>query len=292
MHNSKQHIFEETWEASMVEYIRNTVEAACTPNLGISLTHSGVELPEGQHVHDEYEFMIPISGIPCILIENHIVPVENNTVYTIFPEQYHGINKPVKNARFLNLTIRHNYMNEIARELSGKPALSLKDNHIKFDSNLKIIMKMFMDEGKYKQAGYEYIMESLSNQIIVNLLRSAGKNLCDIESSKSKLTKTNIDSAIHFLKECYSTEFSLSDVAKTVNLSPYHFARVFKAQTGKTTYQYLMEIKIEKAKQLLAVGKVSIKEVCLLCGFNSHSHFTSMFTKFVGVSPTEYRNII
>ena len=259
--------------------------------MGITLTRVGLDLPNGLHSHKEYEFMIPISGIPNILIGSSNIKVENNTVYPIVSQQSHGMEHLACNCKILNIVIKAPYLEEIGRSLLGKASLPFQHAKFKLSDELKILIKLYMDECKFKQTGYEFIMESLSNQITVHLIRCAESDYYRVDRSRPRQLKTNIDKAVEFLKEYYSHEFTLEDVAKTVNLSPYHFSRVFKEQMGRSTYKYLMEIKISKAKEMLTEGRTSIKEICLICGFNSNSHFTSMFRKLTGVSPTEYRNI-
>ncbi|MFZ5642647.1 MAG: helix-turn-helix domain-containing protein [Bacillota bacterium] len=73
------------------------------------------------------------------------------------------------------------------------------------------------------------------------------------------------------------------------NLSSYYFIRVFKAQMGKTPYEYLLDIKMEKAREMLKQRNHTITEICYECGFNSISHFTTAFKRKVGVTPTYYR---
>ena len=72
------------------------------------------------------------------------------------------------------------------------------------------------------------------------------------------------------------------------NLSPYHFIRVFKAETGKTPYEFLLEIKVEKAIELIKARKYTITEIAMMCGFTSSSHFSNVFRKIKGISPTDF----
>ncbi len=74
-------------------------------------------------------------------------------------------------------------------------------------------------------------------------------------------------------------------------MSPYHFIRIFKNETGKTPYEYLVDIKIEKACSLLRRSNLSVTEICFLCGFNSSSHFSTVFKQKIGVSPSMYRQL-
>lgn len=99
----------------------------------------------------------------------------------------------------------------------------------------------------------------------------------------------NINQSIKYLKENYQNEYCLEDVAKEANLSPYHFIRVFKSQTGKTPYDFLMDIKMEKAKELLTSTSKTIFDICVDIGFSSPSHFANVFSKAAGISPSAYR---
>lgn len=101
--------------------------------------------------------------------------------------------------------------------------------------------------------------------------------------------KKNINESIKYLEENYQKEYCLEDVAQAANLSPYHFIRVFKSQTGKTPYELLMNIKMKKAKEMLMDSSKTITEISSLLVFSSSSHFARVFSRIVGLSPTAYR---
>lgn len=82
---------------------------------------------------------------------------------------------------------------------------------------------------------------------------------------------------------------SLSQMGGIVNLSQYHFCRLFKQSTGITPHQYLTQCRINRAKQLLSKTKLTITEIAFEIGFNNHSSFTRLFRKYVGVTPKSFR---
>ena len=102
----------------------------------------------------------------------------------------------------------------------------------------------------------------------------------------------NINSVIDHFLENYHQEYSVEDAAKVANLSPYHFIRVFKAETGKTPYEYFMDIKIKNVKEMFESQENNVTEVCFLCGFSNVSHFSTVFKKKVGTSPMKYRKLV
>jgi AraC-like DNA-binding protein len=81
----------------------------------------------------------------------------------------------------------------------------------------------------------------------------------------------------------------LALVAKHVNVSRFHFCKWFKKATGMTLTEYVIRVRLEKAKTLLADPTVRISEVVFAAGFGSIPRFNSVFKRRVGMSPTEYR---
>src|SRR5436189_163530 len=74
---------------------------------------------------------------------------------------------------------------------------------------------------------------------------------------------------------------SLPELARACKLSPGHFARAFRKMTGQPPHRWLMEQRIEKAKQLLVDSTLSLAQIALTCGFADQSHFTRVFAQLV-----------
>ena len=81
----------------------------------------------------------------------------------------------------------------------------------------------------------------------------------------------------------------LTDLAAVARMSQFHFSRLFKQSMGMSAHQYILQQRVERAKQLLKHSKVAIAEIALQCGFNSQSHLGKYFRKFTGVTPSKYR---
>lgn len=99
-----------------------------------------------------------------------------------------------------------------------------------------------------------------------------------------------VKQAIAYIEEHYSEKIDLQDLASHVNLSPFHFSRVFKKQTNFTPHQYLINYRVNQAKRLLFHSNLSINEIAFQCGFNSVSHFTTTFKSQTNFSPKQYRD--
>ena len=87
----------------------------------------------------------------------------------------------------------------------------------------------------------------------------------------------------------YARPLDVPAMARAALMSPSHFARQFRAAYGETPYGYLMTRRIERAKALLRLGKMSVTEVCVEVGCTSLGSFSARFTELVGETPSAYR---
>jgi len=94
------------------------------------------------------------------------------------------------------------------------------------------------------------------------------------------------------LSELGESRSSIADLAREVELSPFHFIRQFEAVFGLTPHQFRIRARLDLAKQLLAAGQHSVTEVCLEVGFSSLGSFSALFTRRLGETPSAYRRRI
>lgn len=268
-----------------------TVDLYYNSSMAIMDVRQGVDFPLDSHEHASFEFMIPISSLELINLEGNTIPAQFNKLQPINAEQTHGSAGYYTNCYCYAWNIEAELINSLARSMYGKSKVTFSNDSILVSPEVSSLLRMFMQEYKNRQAGSCFILDGLVTQLAVTLLRQI-KNSCSYIGEKTVLSaKPNIDRTIEYLRDNYQSHYSLQDVAHIANLSPYHFLRLFKNQTGKTPYAYLLNIKIEKAKELLKSKKYTVTEVCFLCGFNNTSHFATLFKKMVGLSPSDYRKL-
>jgi AraC family transcriptional regulator len=87
----------------------------------------------------------------------------------------------------------------------------------------------------------------------------------------------------------FDCDLSLQALANESGYSRVHFVRMFKAATGSSPHNYLLNLKMERARELLKNPSMSLIDIAFDCGFSSHSHMSRLFHKFVGVTPSAYR---
>jgi AraC family transcriptional regulator len=104
------------------------------------------------------------------------------------------------------------------------------------------------------------------------------------------LPRGRLRAVTEYIEEHLDGGPTLEQIAAVARLSPYHFARQFKAATGLPPHQYVIARRVERAKQLLQAGTdLSLAEVALHAGFSDQSQFSSHFKRLVGVTPGRFR---
>lgn len=156
-------------------------------------------------------------------------------------------------------------------------------------SDIKVPIKQLEDTYGVKNDEIISVFQDIVAFPVFNQKGAAEQVILFFKDQRKYNVTHNINQSIKYIKENYQNEYCLDDVAKEANLSPYHFIRVFKSQTGRTPYEFLLDLKIQKAKELLDDTTRTITEICVELGFSSPSHFTKVFTNAVGLSPTAYR---
>ncbi len=102
-----------------------------------------------------------------------------------------------------------------------------------------------------------------------------------------------ITPAIEKIRECFASgDLSVSYLAGLCNISEVYFRKIFFGCFGKSPKEYIIQKRIEYAKNLLRSGDFSVSEVALMCGYTEPCHFSKEFSKYVGISPSKYHDSI
>ncbi|MBQ7336361.1 MAG: helix-turn-helix transcriptional regulator [Clostridia bacterium] len=113
-----------------------------------------------------------------------------------------------------------------------------------------------------------------------------------INKKAEKLYSVRVSPAINYVEKHYNENFDMSLLSDICYMSLSHLFRMFKKETGKSPLEYRMELRIERAKALLAEGECQIGEIASMLGFENIYYFSRAFKKRVGMSPSEYKRKI
>lgn len=120
----------------------------------------------------------------------------------------------------------------------------------------------------------------------IDRIRNACRN---IVVKKEEQSVSVISKAKNYIDSHYMKDISLDDVSREVNISPYYFSKIFKDETGENFIEYVTNIRMDKAKELLTQSDRSMKEICSMVGYSDPNYFSRSFKKNTGYTPTEYK---
>lgn len=111
-----------------------------------------------------------------------------------------------------------------------------------------------------------------------------------LESFLSNCDRTQkVLRAVDFAHSALDQAITLGSLAEAASMSKFHFARSFRAHSGRSPMSFVIEMRIKRAKRLLATTDLSLVEVAFRCGFGSQAHFTTTFRRLAGKTPGQFR---
>lgn len=112
-----------------------------------------------------------------------------------------------------------------------------------------------------------------------------------VDPDTRKMNKT-VASIMQYISTHYAENMPLEQIAEEVELSPNYICSLFKKETGINLYQYIMEFRINRAKELLLSTNLKSYEIAAKTGFADESYFSRSFKKVTGQSPVEFRRSV
>jgi len=148
--------------------------------------------------------------------------------------------------------------------------------------HLALVLRAGIQTGDARDRMYG---EGLSTALAAHLLREYGAAVLEPKRQQGGLPRAKLVRAVEYIQDQLDADLTVSGIAQAVNMSPHHFTQLFKESTGQSPYQYVVEARVRKAKQLLTTGKFTISEVAHNVGFADQSHLTRHFKRVFGLPP-------
>ncbi|MEA5144760.1 MAG: helix-turn-helix transcriptional regulator, partial [Candidatus Limiplasma sp.] len=140
-----------------------------------------------------------------------------------------------------------------------------------------------------QRPGYRAMLTGIALQLLVPYFRASG-NVAESRRGDAK-TKSwvHIENAVSYIyKNLCQTELDNQQIASAVGVSANYLTKLFQDQLGISLHTYMLNIRIERAKQLMYKDNKSLTEVAYLCGFSGIHVFSKIFKKIVGMSPSKF----
>ncbi len=248
------------------------------------------------HYHPEYELTYIVESKGLRLVGDHVCNYEDGDLIFLGPNLPHtwasdNHNGPIsKKNKAMVIQFPESIFNFQLNEFrnikemfsrssrgihfKGSCLTKIKDNLIELEklSGISKMMKLFEVLEKLSSCkDYELIASKLYEPVL------------------GKKNEERLDQVCQFLHQKFAEDISLDEIATIANMTITSFCRFFKKMTGQTFTEYLNELRIGRACQLLVESNKNISEIAFESGFNSSTHFNRIFSKEKNVSPSIFR---
>lgn len=256
----------------------------------ISLASTGVKPGQKtfpyQHMHKEYEFMIPYGPIPMLILKGQTYYGETGYVYPISPGDIHGTKLRISNTRHDTLVIDKAYFEDILKQMKyekWKPGVKFP-----LTEDIKTYIQYFKKECNRRDGTDSRKLQALSYLLAASLAEAGSSDGRLAEPSSYSYQKGMFQIAA-YINTHYTEPLTTTMLAELCNISPTYFISAFKKAIGVSPHQYLSRLRLSNARHLLETTNYSVQEIALMCGFQKPNTFTSLFKSTHGLTPQQYR---
>lgn len=247
----------------------------------------GILQPFPNHFHEHYVIGFVAQGERILFCRNCEYDISKGNIVLFHPGESHGcISKEGKFFDYRGLHIGKEVMLDWIEEITGERKLpEFRTNVICDDKDILCYLRRIHELIVNKGGRFE------KEEMILLLIAMLTERYGEIFQNRMPKCRKEIDTACTFLKEHYAEQICLEQVCQEVGLSKSTLLRAFVKEKGMTPYRYLENIRVGEARKLLEQGETPIR-TAMQTGFSDQSHFTNYFSRFIGLPPGLYRDIL
>ncbi len=254
------------------------------------------------HWHEELEFLVVTSGKAIFQIEADYFPVHAGEGFFVNAGELHA-GYPLDNspcsyeAIVFNPSLLHNgsFDSILFRYIDPiiKNRLTFKRHFTGNEIWENELLQRCLRASEHvlsRTAAYELSAKSELLAILALLIRNSTLVAAPVEKTPEHFRLERLKNALKYIQDNYSQKLSTMDISTYLNMSEGHFCRLFKQYFKRTPMEYLNYYRITRAARLLEETQQKILEVALEVGFDNLSYFIGTFKRYMGTTPSKYRN--
>jgi AraC family transcriptional regulator len=186
-------------------------------------------------------------------------------------------------------TLEPGFMSKVDEDLDPHPIRSLHDRLGMHDAGISQLMSLLAAEAETGGTYGKLYTDSLSYALATRFHYVARARKLQESSKDSRLPRRILRRVIERMQSDFSVNLDLETLATESGYSRAHFLRMFRAATGKTPHQYLLDLRLDEVQRRMRDPDERLIDIATECGFCSHSHLSKVFRQRFGVTPSEYR---
>lgn len=248
------------------------------------------------HDHDFTELAYVLSGKGKYVIEGEEFEVEAGDLVICNPGVKHThmvINSKEPTIEFISGFTDFHFRNMAANSIELKDKSCILHTTGELKQEISKHCFAMIAERDSNHVGKYFMFKTHLMQMLLLIMRDISdvdqteQKGCNFESYNKNYAVNRI---INYLNENYEHKISLEQIAHNMYLSPVYISKIFKEETGESPINYLIKIRLEKAKEILPnTDSGSIKNIANQVGYDDVYHFSKLFKKYYGISPLYYR---
>ena len=244
------------------------------------------------HHHDFFEISIILQGESLYLIDDEWQTVRSGDILLFNP----GVDHAEK--QLLNT-----YSHQLHIGIKNFKLHGLEENHFPIngsllamqDSQLKVFDKAWqlIEEFNQQKTNFNLMGKALVMEMMILILRSLEKQVRfsdETQASQNDRMHQVIQLIMTYMENNYAKDISIEHLATLYYVSPTYLSKIFKDLTGVSPINYLIQIRLKKANELLKTEDLTVKEVAKSVGYEDAYHFSKSFKKHFGISPSIVKN--
>jgi AraC-like DNA-binding protein len=251
------------------------------------------------HTHSFFEFVYIHQGFSTHYYNNVTTLLTPGDVFGICPGDVHGYTRPNRTILYnclFDARALENEMEELQKLPGVGQILNMEQpsvwQRIRLDpiarNEAVEYLEMMRLEGLQREKGWELKLKSLLIQFLVLFSRAFQHSFID-DGLGEYIYAEYMFKALDFIEENYTQSIFVDDIADSVGLSTDYFSRMFKQFTGITPSEYIKNVRLAKATELLREHGVTIASVAEEVGFDDPAYFTRQFKQILGITPSQYQ---
>jgi AraC family transcriptional regulator len=195
-------------------------------------------------------------------------------------------------AQFGILAIEPTLLQQIGKDWINSDKIELRPQFMSNrDDLIQSIFATLSAELATGGIGSKLLVDSLKTTLAIHLLRNYCTTVPRLSSYTDGLSAAKLMLITDYINSHLDLDLKLTELSSIVQISPYHFLRLFKKSVGMTPHQYILQQRIERAKYLLQSSNLDISEIAFRVGFCDASHLTRCFKNSLGKTPSQWRQL-